>query len=122
MKTLGELGISPWPWRYMGYYNLKNGECIPLGEVKSADGNKLCYDIPRKNAHIVSAAPNMYEALWDLLFGDIGTVNCRKCKGAELGNCKTCRLGKARFALEKAEGEVYFDSNTESDYFADAVE
>lgn len=24
-------------------------------------------------------------------------------KGAELGNCKTCHLGKARFALEKAE-------------------
>lgn len=108
MKKLEDLGIDPTPWKCICYIEHKGGDAedLHLGEVKFSDRRKLCYDISQPTAHIISASPDMYEALWDLLFGDNGTANCRKCKGAELGNCKTCHLGKARFALEKAEGEV----------------
>lgn len=101
MKTLEELKISPTPWK-LRHYTVLDAD---YNEVKASSSVPAEEDTA--NNLIMLAAPDMYEALRDLLFGNHGAANCRKCKGAELGNCKTCRLGKARFALEKAEGEVY---------------
>lgn len=58
MKKLEELGISPAPWKCILYHNHKNGEYIHLGEVKFADGRKLCYDIPQPNARLVAPHRN----------------------------------------------------------------
>lgn len=108
MKRIDELGISPCPW-WIG----KLDELFFYGSIvcNTKDGKKIVatsnysFDCHKADDLIMSAAPDMYDALWDLLFGNIGTANCRKCKGAELGNCKTCHLGKARAALAKAAGE-----------------
>ena len=106
MKKLEELGISPAPWKCIRYKWNSNGKCIHFGEVRFADGVKLVSDIRQPDAQMASAAPELYEALWFQCFGETGVGNCRNCKGAELGNCKTCPLGKARVALAKASGEA----------------
>ena len=104
MKKLSELTISPAPWSFaddgIGEYDIR---CSGVSYGEDYEGDDIiAQSVQKKDAPMLAAAPDMYEALWDLLFGDIGTVNCRKCKGAELGNCKTCHLGKAREAMEKA--------------------
>lgn len=109
MKKLSELKISPAPWR-KAVNNFGMGENIiwdARAKRVAYSGIDSCFSFENQTANhnMMVAAPDMYAALWDLLFGDNGTANCRKCKGAELGNCKTCHLGKARFALEKAAGE-----------------
>ena len=104
MKKLEELGISPSPWKYIGYNEHKNGEYIHLGEVRVEGGMQIVVDIPQPDAQIMSAAPDMYDAIWDILFKCTKITNCRNCKGHELGNCGGCPLGKARAALEKAGG------------------
>ena len=106
MKKLEELGISPTPWKYIGYHYHKNGEYIHLGEVRVEGGKrKIVVDISQPDAAIMSAAHDMYAAIWDILFKGTKITNCRNCKGHEIGNCKTCPLGKARAALAKASGE-----------------
>ena len=103
MKKLEELGISPSPWKYIGYHDHKHD--LHLGEVRVEDGRrKLLTDIFQPDAQIMSAAPDMYAAIWDILFKGTKITNCRNCKGHELGNCKKCPLGKARAALAKASG------------------
>lgn len=97
MKKLSELKISPAPWKLC-----RDGDIVHGNGYSLMDGDG-CF-VLKSDARITAASPDMYDALWDLLFGDIGTANCRKCKGAELGNCKTCHLGKAREAMEKACG------------------
>lgn len=105
MKKLEELGISPAPWKYIGYHYHKNGEYIHLGEVRVEGGKRqIVVDISQPDAQIMSAAPDMYDAIWDILFKGTKITNCRNCKGNELGNCKKCPLGKARAALAKASG------------------
>ena len=106
MKRIDELGISPWPWRYIGYHNHKNGEYIHLGEVKFADGRKLCYDISQPNAHILSAAPDMYKTEYDLV--DV----IERLMNGWAGTCDTptqdevvAALEAAKNALAKAAGE-----------------
>ena len=104
MKRIDELGITTWPWRYIGYHNHKNGEYIHLGEVKFADGRKLCYDISQPNAHIVSAAPELYEALREAVSDKC--VGCCRRVDDENGNCASlCMVGSWRKALAKAAGE-----------------
>lgn len=108
MKKIEELGITRAPWRlFLGK---------PIGDDKlsrliQAAPGKPCYTIGEiyevQDAQMASAAPELYEALWFQCFGNTGVGNCRNCKGAELGNCKTCPLGKARAALAKASGEDF---------------
>ena len=95
MKTIEELGISPWPWKLFGEHMVcyKNGMCVCNNE---GDFHTV------SDARLIAAAPDMYDALWDLLFGDPGC--CKVCKVREHGHCKTCPLGKAKAAIEKAGG------------------
>lgn len=102
LKKLEELGISPAPWKHTFYNTHENGRYTHLGEVWNGDMRKIVVDQKQPDAQIMSAAPDMYDALWDLLFGKTGY--CNVCKGHELGNCPTCPQGKAMAALEKAGG------------------
>lgn len=110
MKKLEELGISPAPWRYIGYHNHKSGVYIHLGEVKFADKRKLCYDISQPNARLIAAAPELYECLREAVIEMCH--NCLSCKGkrnADKCSLKEdegkCFIQKWRKVLAKAAGE-----------------
>lgn len=106
LKKLEELGISPSPWRHtddgMGYRDIKCECHLPSDDYEGED--IIAELVEEKDADMMIASTDMYDALWDLLFGNTGTTNCRNCKGHELGNCGGCHLGKAIAALEKAGG------------------
>lgn len=105
LKKLEELGISPAPWKPaddgIGYKDIwSNLRCAEPCEGEAI----IAESVSEKDAQIMSAAPDMYDAIWDILFKCTKITNCRNCKGHELGNCGGCPLGKAMAALEKAGG------------------
>ena len=56
MKTLEQLGISPAPWKYIGYHYHKNGEYIQLGEVRFKCGKrKVVVDIAYLDVRFIVA-------------------------------------------------------------------
>ena len=68
MKTLEQLGISPAPWKYIGYHYHRNGEYIHLGEVWVKGGkHKIVVDISQPDASLIAAAPKLYEACYEML-------------------------------------------------------
>ena len=68
MKTLEQLGISPVPWKYIGYHYHRNGEYIHLGEVWVKGGkHKIVVDISQPDASLIAAAPKLYEACYEML-------------------------------------------------------
>ena len=68
MKTLEQLGISPAPWKYVGYHYHRNGEYIHLGEVWVKGGkHKIVVDISQPDASLIAAAPKLYEACYEML-------------------------------------------------------
>lgn len=106
MKTIEELGISPAPWRENKWQSPDDyGH-----DVQDAHRNLICEMFLMQggsrtpNARLIAAAPKLYSELWKICFGDCGAMNCRKCKGAELGKCSSCPLGGARAALAEASG------------------
>ena len=100
MKTLEQLGISPAPWKYIGYHYHKNGEYIHVGEVRVKCGKrKVVVDIAQPDARLIAAAPELYEALAALL-------NCAENEApftTESG--MSIAMDMARKAIEKAGGE-----------------
>lgn len=112
MKKLEDLGISPVPW-WIG----NKDELFFYGSIvcNTKDGKKIVatsnysFDCHEADDLILSAAPDMYSALWDVCFGESATVNCAKCGGNDHGDSiehcsKTCPFYKARAALAKANG------------------
>ena len=68
MKKLEQLGISPAPWKYIGYHYHRNGEYIHLGEVWVKGGkHKIVVDISQPDASLIAAAPKLYEACYEML-------------------------------------------------------
>ena len=68
MKTLEQLGISPTPWKYIGYHYHRNGKYIHLGEVWVRGGkHKIVVDISQPDASLIAAAPKLYEACYEML-------------------------------------------------------
>lgn len=109
-KRLEELGISPAPWKYIGYHDHKNGEYIHLGEVRVGGGKRqIVVDISQPDAAIMSAAPELYdagqktEAVLDKLFGLEEFAALLKSGAADA--LIVCR-DKLRDALAKASGEA----------------
>lgn len=107
IKPLSELKISPSPWRHtddgMGYRDIKCS-CPTSEDYEGED--IIAEAVDKIDANMMVASPKLYDELWKLCFGEhTGSVNCRNCKGAELGNCKKCNLGGARAALLEASGE-----------------
>jgi len=98
MKTLEELGISPWPWHLFGEHMVcyKNGTCV-------CDDEGNFHTSP--DARLIAAAPELYECLRE------ATENWkRRCIVHNYnGTCKNCKSDciakKWRAALAKAAGE-----------------
>ena len=67
MKTLEQLGISPAPWKYIGYHYHRNGEYIHLGEVWAKGGkHKIVVDVSQPDARLMSASPKLYEKAYEV--------------------------------------------------------
>lgn len=105
MKTVEQLGISPAPWT-------KRGDCSTYGEILAADDTLVVdYDWnasspaepnDEPNALLISAAPELYEALRGLL--EIVCGDCNSAYNVD-GKCVKCpRVVAAEAALEKAGG------------------
>ena len=99
MKTLEQLGISPAPWKYIGYHYHKNGEYIHVGEVRVKCGKrKVVVDIAQPDARLIAAAPELYEALAALL-------SCAEKEAPFTTDSRmSIAIDMARKAIEKAGG------------------
>lgn len=107
MVKLSELGITPSPWRVITV----NGKLEAVESCLGISSPTVCNAkrMKKADAQIMSAAPDMYDALWERCFGETTTVNCSKCGGNDHGieSCsKTCPLYKSRMALAKASGMI----------------
>ena len=110
MKTLEQLGISPTPW--------KRGEWVPFCEdnivrcdYKRNDGTPRTRIVASCNAtfsteqagidaRLISAAPELYEALREIVADNKCGLMCSLCGAAD-----KCKLRRAVAALEKAGGK-----------------
>ena len=97
MKRIEELGISPWPWSAEiaddDRFVIRDSEGYEIAQAFSGG-----YD-----SAIMSAAPDLYEALRGLL--EIVCVDCKSSYEVD-GKCVGCpRVKAARAALAKAAGE-----------------
>lgn len=95
MKTLEQLGISPAPWNVSG--SGKTNGCIVDAEgIICASGAPHGY--PSANARLIAAAPELYEALYDVV---------AYCESTHLVPSERFGkvLAKVKSALAKAGGE-----------------
>ena len=99
MKTLEQLGISPAPWKYIGYHYHRNGEYIHLGEVWVKGGkHKIVVDISQPDASLIAAAPELYDMLQSLV--EYIDRECIPC-----GETACELMAAAHNVLAKAAGE-----------------
>ena len=107
MKKYEELGASPAPWEEDKEAALPDIICHLQNGIRYQVAVPYIHSDEETDANtrLICAAPDMYDALFDILFKCTKITNCRNCKGHELGNCGGCPLGKARAALAKAAGE-----------------
>lgn len=99
MKTVEQLGISPAPWNAVR-------STVSL-RVDSADGICVADDIDmiddetgEANARLIAAAPELYEALREIVADNKCGLMCSLCGAAD-----KCKIRCAVAALEKAGGE-----------------
>ena len=100
MKTLEELGISPSPWKTaddgMGY---KDIWCNATVTEDSEGENIIAEAISKKDANMMAASPEMYEALAAML-------SCAEKEAPfTTGSGMSIAMDMARKALRKAAGE-----------------
>lgn len=112
LDDIENFGIFPAPWKYDGTSTggkiigqKSTGRRWEIAEVFYSNSD----DETSANACMLSAAPELYSALWDHCFGESTTVNCAKCGGNDHGDgiehcSKDCPLYKSRAALAKASG------------------
>ena len=101
MKTLDRLGISPFPWRTaddgMGYKDILCN--IPVTEDSEGE-NIIAEAISTKDANVMAASPEMYEALAAML-------SCAEKEAPfTTGSGMSIAMDMARKALRKAAGEA----------------
>lgn len=104
MKPIEELNISPWPWSLESYETTDTHYVIDFIDQEVV---RFCKKSSgKKNARIMSAAPDMYECLLEAV-----EDKCRKCKAEWYGECvtadgKDCEMvAKWKSVLAKAAGE-----------------
>lgn len=110
LKTFNGLGASPAPWSMFGKWRIVDGDGVrlaftttPTGDERRAKDLDVADAMEVANANLISAAPELYEALREI-YEDIEpmcNVECHGCKH-EPGCNKWAR--RARAALEKAGG------------------
>ena len=115
MKKLEELGISPAPWEVKHHPEESSDEF----EILSADGKfvgpiAIGYGIPKSMANFLAAAPDIYDALqqimqcWGASVFDEGGMGCDTPLYCKHAGCRpeTCPVFlRAKSALAKAAGE-----------------
>lgn len=100
MKTIEELGISPAPWKaYVGVYSFwvddNAGEFVCMKSSTSMNDR----NIGKRNARLIAAAPELYEALAALLNCSEKEAPFTKESGMSIA------MDMARKAIRKAGGE-----------------
>lgn len=91
MKTLEQLGISPAPWRINDHASVLDRYC----EIISGQYGPYNWH----NAHLIAAAPELYEALAAML-------SCAEKEAPfTSGSGMSIAMDMARKALKKAAGE-----------------
>ena len=100
MKTLKELGISPWPWKHaddgMGYRDIRCN--VPLTEYSEGE-DIIAESVDIRDAQLIAAAPELYEALAAML-------SCAEKNAPYLDmSHMDVAMDMARKALAKAAGE-----------------
>ena len=84
MKTIEELGISPWPWKLFGEHMVcyKNGMCVCNDE---GDFHTV------SDARLTAAAPDLYKCLYDAII-----VICRMCPHCSVHQGYECNEPKRK--------------------------
>lgn len=100
MKTIEELDISPAPWKpAIGVYSFwvddNAGELVCMKDSTSMNDR----NIGKRNARLIAAAPELYEALAALLNCSEKEAPFTKESGMSIA------MAMARRAIEKAGGE-----------------
>lgn len=100
MKTIEELGISPAPWKmYVGVYSFwvddNAGEFVCMKSSTSLNDR----NIGKRNARLIAAAPELYEALAAMLSCSEREAPFTKESGMSIA------MDMARKAIRKAGGE-----------------
>lgn len=94
MKTIGELGISKWPWTFCKH--IDSARCV----VRNFLGKIIVGYTNKANAHLIAAAPDMYVALRKITQEQECGKDCAKC------NNHGCVIKECKAALAKAAGEA----------------
>ena len=121
MKRIEELFISQWPWKMYHKDMIYHKDCrdseVLYVEAQNLDGityidcneEQIPHERGFANAAIISAAPELYEALYEAV-----KEKCTECHqindyesdiGIEWQICEGCPVKKWRAALAKASGE-----------------
>ena len=100
MKTVRQLGISPAPWEadirvYSFWIDDNAGGSVCMKDCTSMNDR----DIDRRNARLIAAAPELYEALREIVADNKCGLMCSLCGAAD-----KCKLRRAVAALKKAGG------------------
>lgn len=91
MKTLNQLGISPTPWRINDHASVLDRYC----EIISGQYGQYNWH----NAHLIAAAPELYEALYKITKEEGCGQDCAECTN------HGCVIKECKAALAKAAGE-----------------
>ena len=125
MKRIEELFISQWPWKMYHKDMIYHKDCrdskVLYVEAQNLDGityidcneEQIPHERGFANAAIISAAPELYEALREAILAEC--IGCRYCGLHPKYECYNhdCRQAPAKWrsALAKAAGEEVRDDS-----------
>ena len=99
MKSIDELGVSPWPWKTA---TNDCGEKIGIVNGRGFYVARFATDVNPRDARLIAAAPEMYERLYTIVHHVVCSCPRKDC---ETCNANTCWVKKAKAVLAKAAGE-----------------
>lgn len=102
MKTIEQLGVSPAPWEVGKRVPFCEDTIIFRGHRVIASCNSVYSEKQaRRDARLIAAAPELYEALREIVDDNKCGLMCSLCGAAD-----KCKLRRAVAALEKAGGKA----------------